>query len=113
MHLCISFLLQKGRARILSYVKNHQIYKDDIQSPCWIEEDGRPTHSHTPHTTPHTPLTTYHNHNHTPHTIHPHHPIPYHSLSELTNSDFQVRTADSLRESPIKQQIPAKGIYNT
>ena len=79
MHLCISFLLQKGRARILSYVKNHQIYKDDIQSPCWIEEDGRPTHSHTPHN--HTLLTTYHNHNHTPHaTYHnhtPHHIIHY------------------------------------
>ena len=28
------------------------------------------------------------------------------------NSNFQVRTADSLRESPIKQQIPAKGIFD-
>ena len=36
-----------------------------------------------------------------------------HKISGLAlNSNFQVRTADSLRESPIKQQIPAKGIFD-
>ena len=77
---------------------------------------GRWTAHPLPHTTHHN-----HNHNHTPYTIHhiplahptPHHTTPHNSLSELTISDFQVRTADSLRESPIKQQIPAKGIYST
>ena len=68
-----------------------------------MEVPPTPTH-HTPQ-----PHTTHH----APHTTPPPHPTPHNSLSELTISDFQVRTADSLRESPIKQQIPAKGIYNT
>ena len=34
-------------------------------------------------------------------------------LSTIVKANLQVRTADSLRESPIKQQIPAKGICNS